>query len=138
MLHKIRGLSDRFIYFNDDVLLGAETWPDDFLTEAGAPRIYLAWDVPKCSNECMDTWLGDGTCDQSCNVSACEYDRGDCDGVVEAVATCVEINSSLSHFWATTWPLAPSSGEDPTLPRHRADAASMAWRSTRRFRTNAP
>ena len=58
MLHKIRGLSDRFIYFNDDVLLGAETWPDDFLTPAGAPRIYLAWDVPKCSNECMDTRVG--------------------------------------------------------------------------------
>ena len=76
MLHKIRGLSDRFIYFNDDVLLGAETWPDDFLTPAGAPRIYLAWDVPKCSNECMDTWLGDGTCDASCNVSTCEYDKG--------------------------------------------------------------
>ena len=77
------------------MLLGAETWPDDFLTPAGAPRIYLAWDVPKCSNECMDTWLGDGTCDASCNVSACEFDRGDCDGVAEAVATCVEINQCV-------------------------------------------
>ena len=34
--------------------------------------------------------------------------------------------------------LAPSSGEEPASPRHRADVASMAWRSTRRFRTNAP
>lgn len=50
MLHKIRGLSDRFVYFNDDVLLGAAAWPDDFLTPSGAPRIYLAWDVPKCSD----------------------------------------------------------------------------------------
>ena len=33
--------------------------------------------------------------------------------------------------------LAPSSGEEPTSPRHRAGLASMAWRSTRRFRTNA-
>ena len=33
--------------------------------------------------------------------------------------------------------LAPSSGEEPALPRHRAGVASMAWRSTRRFRTNA-
>ena len=34
--------------------------------------------------------------------------------------------------------LARSSGERPTPPRHRAGVASMAWRSTRRFRTNAP
>jgi hypothetical protein len=34
--------------------------------------------------------------------------------------------------------LAPSSDEEPAPPRHRAGAASMAWRSTRRFSTNAP
>ena len=34
--------------------------------------------------------------------------------------------------------LAPSSGEEPASPRHRAGVASMAWRSTRRFSTNAP
>ena len=27
--------------------------------------------------------------------------------------------------------LAPSSGEEPASPRHRADSASMAWRTTR-------
>ena len=34
--------------------------------------------------------------------------------------------------------LAGSSGEEPASPRHRAGVASMAWRSTRRFSTNAP
>ena len=34
--------------------------------------------------------------------------------------------------------LAPSSGEEPTSPRHRSGVASMAWRTTRRFRTNVP
>ena len=34
--------------------------------------------------------------------------------------------------------LAPSSGEVTTSPRHRTGVASMAWRSTRRFRTNVP
>ena len=34
--------------------------------------------------------------------------------------------------------LAPSCGEEPTLPCHRAGVASMAWRKTRRFSTNAP
>ena len=34
--------------------------------------------------------------------------------------------------------LAPSSGEEPASPRHRASVASMAWRATRRFSTKAP
>ena len=51
--------------------------------------------------------------------------------------------SSPSHFSAMflgddVAALAPSSGEEPISPRHRAGVASMAWRSTRRFRTNAP
>ena len=33
---------------------------------------------------------------------------------------------------------APSSGDEPAPPRHRAGVASMAWRTTRRFSTNAP
>ena len=35
-----------------------------------------------------------------------------------------------SHFSATATVLAPSSGEEPTSPRHRAGVASMAWRTT--------
>jgi hypothetical protein len=34
--------------------------------------------------------------------------------------------------------LARSSGEEPASPRHLAGVASMAWRTTRRFSTNAP
>ena len=44
------------------------------------------------------------------------------------VLPCVEINQCVGD----------ASGEEPTSPRHRAGVASMAWRSTRRFRTNAP
>ena len=46
------------------------------------------------------------------------------------VGTCVEINQCVGCI--------PSSGEEPASPRHRAGVASMAWRSTRRFSTNAP
>lgn len=31
-LHRIPGLSKKFLYLNDDVLFGAEVWPDDFFT----------------------------------------------------------------------------------------------------------
>ena len=34
--------------------------------------------------------------------------------------------------------LAPSSGDGPAAPRHRAGVVSMAWRSTRRFSMKAP
>ena len=48
---------------------------------------------------------------------------------------CVEMNQCVGCYAAV---LARSSGEEPASPRHRAGVASMAWRSTRRFRTNAP
>ena len=43
-----------------------------------------------------------------------------------------------SFLGANAAVLAPFSGEEPASPRHRAGVASMAWRSTRRFSTNAP
>jgi hypothetical protein len=29
----------------------------------------------------VESWIGDGTCDISCNVTACGFDGGDCHGV---------------------------------------------------------
>ena len=70
------------------------------------------------------------------------------DGLVDErlVETCVEINHCVGctrRFFTKSFlgddvaALAPSSGEEPAAPRRRAGAASMAWRTTRRFR-NAP
>ena len=62
------------------------------------------------------------------------------------VADCVEINQCVGctrQFFTKsllsdgTAVLAQSSGEEPAPPRHRA-AASVAWRTRRRFNTNAP
>ena len=59
---------------------------------------------------------------------------------------CVEINQCdgrTRQFFAKSFlgddaaVLALSSGEEPASPRHRADVASMAWRTTQRFSTNA-
>lgn len=63
-LHRIPGLARYFIYFNDDVFLGANTWPDDFKTRSRGQRVYLAWDIPKCAPGCVDSWVGDKFCDQ--------------------------------------------------------------------------
>jgi hypothetical protein len=77
-LHRIPGLSKKFIYFNDDVFLGAPTAPEDFTSVAGVQKFHFAWDVPKCAPGCSDTWIGDGYCDRACNVSACNFDYPDC------------------------------------------------------------
>ena len=60
---------------------------------------------------------------------------------------CVEINQCVGctrQFFTKSFlgddaaVLARSSGEEFTPPRRRAGVASMAWRTTRRFSTNAP
>ena len=38
-LHKIPGLSDKFIYMNDDVMFGREVWPDDFYTYSSGQKV---------------------------------------------------------------------------------------------------
>ena len=45
-----------------------------------------------------------------------------------SVGSCVETNQCVG---CTAAVLAPSSGEEPASPRHRAGVASMAWRTTR-------
>ena len=70
--------------------------------------------------------------------------NGDVDAVPLA---CVKINQCVGctrQFFTKSFlgddaaVLARSSGEERPPPRHRAGVASMAWRPTRRFSTNAP
>ena len=69
------------------------------------------------------------------------------DGMHCDVINCVEINQCVGctrQFFTKSFlgddaaVLALSSGEKPASPRHRAGVAAMAWRTTRRFSTNAP
>ncbi|XP_011495372.1 PREDICTED: N-acetylglucosamine-1-phosphotransferase subunits alpha/beta [Ceratosolen solmsi marchali] len=78
-IHRIPGLSNKFLYFNDDVILGAAVWPEDFITWANGQKVYLAWWVPDCSDICPWAWVQDGACDPTCNTTLCEFDGGDCD-----------------------------------------------------------
>jgi hypothetical protein len=49
-LHRIEGLSKKFLYFNDDTMLGSAVAPSDFYTHAQGQKIYLAWSVPNCAD----------------------------------------------------------------------------------------
>jgi len=77
-LHRIKGLSKRFLYFNDDVLLTRNIWPDDFFTKSNGFKIHLAWALPGCNPNCPNNWIRDGYCDKACNTTECEFDGGDC------------------------------------------------------------
>ena len=56
------------------------------------------------------------------------------------VVICVEINQCVgcTFLGDDAAVLALSSGEEPAPSRYRAGVASMAWKTTRRFSTNAP
>ena len=67
--------------------------------------------------------------------------------VFKSAGTCVEINQCVGRtrqFFTKSFLgddaaiLARSSGGAPASPRRRAGVAPMAWRTTRRFSTNAP
>ncbi|XP_058987006.1 N-acetylglucosamine-1-phosphotransferase subunits alpha/beta-like [Musca domestica] len=77
-IHRIPNLSNRFLYLNDDIFLGSHLYPEDLYTDSEGTRIFQAWLVPECSQNCPWTYIGDKTCDQNCNISECQYDGGDC------------------------------------------------------------
>ena len=88
----------------------------------------------------LDSWLLDnlGSCavpiddDDDDAFELCSVDSP------TAVWKSTSASGALSDFGDDAAVLARSSGEEPASPRHRAGVASMAWRSTRRFSTNAP
>ncbi|XP_077401631.1 N-acetylglucosamine-1-phosphotransferase subunits alpha/beta isoform X1 [Vanacampus margaritifer] len=81
-IHRIPGLSQKFIYLNDDVMFGKDVWPDDFYSHSKGQKVYLTWPIPNCAEGCQGSWIKDGYCDKACNNSACDWDGGDCTGVV--------------------------------------------------------
>lgn len=77
-LHRIPNLSSRFLYLNDDIFLGSKLYPEDLYTDSEGVRIYHAWLVPDCAEDCPWTYIGDGACDRHCNIPQCQYDGDDC------------------------------------------------------------
>eukprot|EP01103_Thecamoeba_quadrilineata_P002665 TRINITY_DN1257_c0_g1_i1.p1 TRINITY_DN1257_c0_g1~~TRINITY_DN1257_c0_g1_i1.p1 ORF type:complete len:1024 (-),score=211.29 TRINITY_DN1257_c0_g1_i1:198-3269(-) len=77
-IHRIPGLSNKFLYLNDDVMFGREIYLDDFYTKSKGQKVFLSWAVPTCADGCPHSWLGDKYCDNVCNTTLCGYDEGDC------------------------------------------------------------
>ena len=99
-------------------------------------------------NQDIGHWPVDSVIDMKKMFSeASAFNQDLSDWRLDSVTDCVEINQCVGctrQFFTKSFlgddaaVLARSSGEEPASPRHRAGVASMAWRSTRRFSTNAP
>ena len=71
--------------------------PDDFFTSVGQ-KVFWAWDAPRCNDGCIENWLGDGSCDQACNVSRCDWDAGECIGTFWPQRGCQTVEGSRSRL----------------------------------------
>ncbi|KAJ5814842.1 hypothetical protein N7474_006619 [Penicillium riverlandense] len=70
-LDRIPGLSDNFLYFNDDVFLAAPISPDDYITPSGVQTIYLSHPVPLGDDAYPEYWSGDNLLTPESSESTC-------------------------------------------------------------------
>lgn len=52
-IHRIPGLSQKFIYLNDDVMFGKDVWPDDFYSHSKGQKVSV--DYSKINNLSITT-----------------------------------------------------------------------------------
>jgi len=87
-LHQIPGVTENFLYFNDDFTLTNNVCYSDFWTEATGYKLHTKGALnakssnKACTEECISVKFSDGVCDQECNTLGCLWDGDDCDGVV--------------------------------------------------------
>lgn len=78
-IHRIPGLSQQFVYMNDDFFFASPVEPEDFYTEETGLKIrFSGAEVPNCSVKCKLSDINNGICDTSCNTSRCDWDGVDC------------------------------------------------------------
>ncbi|CAK4140237.1 unnamed protein product [Aphanomyces euteiches] len=128
-LDNIPGLSSLFLYFNDDVFLGAPVTPEDFISPSGIQNIYLSWEVPECSSGCQETFLGNGVCDPLCNTTACAFDMGDCGCREVPTADPLEYDVVCDPQPAPAEPVAepPKAAEPEANPLNCVEACPWLW-----------
>lgn len=61
-------------------------------------QVYLSWPVPDCSDSCPWSWVADGSCDVSCNISECSFDGGDCDLSTEDDIGLYDENQHFANY----------------------------------------
>ncbi|XP_018567426.1 N-acetylglucosamine-1-phosphotransferase subunits alpha/beta [Anoplophora glabripennis] len=133
-LHRIPGLSKKFIYFNDDIFLGQPTYAEDFFSPNKGFLIYLAWPVPQCSPNCPWMYVADGQCDKDCFRPECQMDGGDCENSEDKTTlevTTEELDNIIEDYDAKDRVLAD------TVQRVRANFYRSFMKKLMPFRVTA-
>ena len=79
-LHRIPGLSDNFVYVNDDVFFALPTKQGEFWSPRHGLRVERTHaELTQCAAGCDTAFIGDGICQPACMAEACEWDLGDCE-----------------------------------------------------------
>ena len=85
-LHQINGLSEKFLYFNDDVFLSNNISQHDLYYGRNGQQIYTDFKVKQCFVGCEIDGTSNGKCNMACNNSFCHYDGNDCLGKKEDIS----------------------------------------------------
>ncbi|XP_045199526.2 N-acetylglucosamine-1-phosphotransferase subunits alpha/beta-like [Mercenaria mercenaria] len=98
-IYKIRGLSDRFIYMNDDVFFGRKVSLEDFYTKQKGTKVYLENPTStQCSRKCKIVMIKNDVCDDVCNNDHCAWDGGDCGGFPERLTPTEKNTAHLDYL----------------------------------------
>ncbi|XP_060561489.1 N-acetylglucosamine-1-phosphotransferase subunits alpha/beta-like [Ruditapes philippinarum] len=78
-LHRILGLSKRFIYMTDDVIFTNTVELSYFYTESAGYKLQFNKDaMDYCNKLCRMTSVNNGICEKNCATACCEFDGEDC------------------------------------------------------------
>ncbi|XP_045214372.2 exopolysaccharide phosphotransferase cps2G-like isoform X2 [Mercenaria mercenaria] len=80
-IHNIKGLSNNFIYMNDDIILTSRLELSDFFTADGRYKLrFMHEKLERCNKLCASNNVSNGVCEPECNTASCEWDGDDCIG----------------------------------------------------------
>ena len=78
-LHLIKGLSEKFLYFNDDILISKKLTLRDLYYGENGQHIYMSdLKISDCYPGCKIGKTGNGICNLACNNTFCNFDGKDC------------------------------------------------------------
>lgn len=120
-LHKIPGLSTQFVYFNDDVFLGSDTWPDDFVTQSRGQKVSTT-QAPIKPPHPTNTRVGRCTCRGMCQSATLAVSKP---GL--AMASATKLATSPAVTGTTLTASTPQQDLVALLPVEVCGIALCAW-----------
>ena len=77
-LHQIKGLSEKFLYFNDDFFLSNNITLQDLFDGENGQNIYTETKISQCYPGCDVDKTNNKKCNLACNNTLCNFDGNDC------------------------------------------------------------